>query len=201
MSTTTDAPPATRITLLDSADDFCNRVMAACRDSTGRAALRSALGRTPMQSNRAHMTMARLVPQGANDERESVYYAVAAMIATLDRAQSWAPSGRRPDLGSTLGELVYRNMLAANSATVRLEIMPRSTLQSMLAETTRTVTLARNQRVYVDWGILLRDALLWRTHQPEVVKRWAYSYARYTPPAAARKTAGEDPAGTDKAIA
>lgn len=193
MNAATDSPPATRITMLDSADDFCNRVMTACRDSATRASIRSALGMSPLEAHRAHLAMARLVPEGAGDERETVYYAVAAMIATLDRKAAWAPSGRRPDLGTTLGELVYRNMLAANSARVRLEIMPRSTTQAMLTEVARTATLARNQRVYVDWGILLRDALLWRTHQAEVVKRWAYSFARYTPPGARKATADTEP--------
>ncbi|ASO21629.1 CRISPR system Cascade subunit CasB [Actinoalloteichus hoggarensis] len=88
MRTTTTPAALSQREPLEYERAFVRKIAERCLTDRGaRASLRSGLGKAVPQAPRMHAIVARILPDAimARPESETAYYAVAAMIASLDR--------------------------------------------------------------------------------------------------------------------
>ncbi|MFF9185825.1 type I-E CRISPR-associated protein Cse2/CasB [Streptomyces misionensis] len=170
-------------------DRFVAEVHRLCQDNRTRAELRRGLGLPVERCNYMHRY---LVPwlrdhddQGYGDVRRA-YYGVASLIAARPRsARHGEPETaagsvwhQRPNLGTSLGHAVTKDVLKPNTAESALHLMSRQSSDAVHRGLPALIAQLTGGGTTVDWAVLLKDMSWWAQDRDRIATRWLDSYFR-----------------------
>ncbi|MYV38414.1 hypothetical protein GT030_05910 [Streptomyces sp. SID1328] len=209
---------------LAAADRFVERITAACRRDAGAGqALRSALGRTPVEAVRAHRYVAARLPDDPAPDLEWAHYTVAALVAqyeprarpakdrphpadtddqTMDGDDTGRPRTRQERLrtgciGAVLGRLDADAATGSDNPegprAPRLHALMREDLPGLHATLPGVMRLACTSGRRPDWAVLLHDLTDWERDSQRDATVLRWSSSYYK-----ALTAGSTPGTGDK---
>ncbi|MFW6641021.1 type I-E CRISPR-associated protein Cse2/CasB [Nocardiopsis algeriensis] len=104
-----------------------------------------------------------------------------APVSSGDGPADAAPAkgtGRRANLGTSLGLAAAGHVLNPSTTEDRLHLLCRQSLDGMHHHLPRLVVHARGEKVHIDWGQLVLDLARWEGERGLVAKEWLQGYHR-----------------------